>query len=426
VSGPGAVAAVAPLIRGPVELSQFPSHRLRRVTVQHPRIGTPLDDALCAVMWSPRSYTGEDVVELSCHGSPALLRLVAGLIVEGGARLAAPGEFTRRAFVNGRLDLAQAEAVALMISARTARAVALAARGLAGGLSARASATRAALVDVIAGLEVSLDFPDDRVGLDVDEARKIIGALAEGVGGWLATARRGRVVLDGVSVALVGPPNAGKSSLLNALLGSDRAIVSPVPGTTRDVVEGTIALEGVPVRLLDTAGLDAPRDAVEAEGMRRSRRAIEESDALVVVLDGSAAPELRVLEETAGRARVVVLAKSDLPPYADVEAVRGALRVSSVTGEGLGALLARLTSEVVRLAGDEGDEEELLATLRQIEQLEALQGALIAGGSALGSLPVEVAIVDLREALDHVGALLGVEVADDVLDRVFASFCVGK
>lgn len=426
VSGPDAVATVAPLLKTSLPLAQFPSHALRRVGVVDVKTGEQVDDALCVVMRAPRSYTGEDVVELSCHGAPALLRMITLWIVTAGARLAAPGEFTRRAFLNGRLDLAQAEAVALMIGARTDRAVALAARALVGGLSAAIRDVRNVLVDLNAGLEVALDFPEERVGHDVDAARARVTQVRGEVERWLAAARHGRVVHEGITVALVGPPNAGKSSLLNALLGSDRAIVSPVPGTTRDVVEGTIAVDGVPVRLLDTAGLDSPRDAVEAEGIRRSRRAIDESDLLLVVLDGSVPPARDVLDDTAERGRVVVRAKSDLPLHADAASLGDALSVSAVTGAGMASLYERLSQEVERCAGAAGDEGGIVASLRQIELLERLCRALVASEAALGQVPLEAALVDLREALALAGAILGVDIGDAVLDHVFATFCLGK
>jgi len=426
VSGPDAVAIVSPLLRGAVPLAEFPAHTLRRVGIVDAKSGERVDEALCAVMRAPRSYTGEDVVELSCHGSPALLRMVTQWIVAGGARLAAPGEFTRRAFLNGRLDLAQAEAVALMIGARTDRAVALAARALAGDLSERVGTLRDQIVEVIAGLEVVLDFPDERISHDLEAARAAIARLATDVERWRASARHGRIVHDGITVALVGPPNAGKSSLLNALLGRDRAIVSPVPGTTRDIVEGTIGIAGVPVRLLDTAGLDMPRDAIEAEGIRRSRRAMEESDLLLVVLDASIPPDRRALAETAGRARVLVRAKSDLPVHPGALAVPDAVEASTIRASGVEALLERLAREVDLRAGAAGDEGGIVASLRQLELIDSLASALAAGEAALADRPLEAALVDLKRALEHAGAILGVDVGDAVLDRIFSTFCLGK
>ena len=426
VSGPDAVAIVGPLLQSAIPLAEFPAHTLRLVGIVEAKSGERVDEALCAVMRAPRSYTGEDVVELSCHGSPALLRMVTQWIVAGGARLAAPGEFTRRAFLNGRLDLAQAEAVALMIGARTDRAVALAARALAGGLSERARTWRDQIVEVIAGLEVVLDFPDERISHDLEAARAAIARLAADVERWRASARHGRVVHDGITVALVGAPNAGKSSLLNALLGRDRAIVSPVPGTTRDIVEGTIVIAGVPVRLLDTAGLDIPRDAIEAEGIRRSRHAIEESDLLLVVLDASIPPDPCALVETAGRARVLVRAKSDLLVHPTTLALPDAVEVSTIRDAGVEALLERLAREVDLQAGAAGDEGGIVASLRQLELIDSLAGALAAGETALSDRPLEAALVDLKHALDHAGAILGVDVGEAVLDRIFSMFCLGK
>ena len=404
-------------------LESQPSHTQRHVVIVDPKSGERLDDALCSVMRAPRSYTGEDVVELSCHGSPALLRAVVERLCTQGARLAAPGEFTRRAFVNSRLDLAQAEAVALLIGARTERAVRLAARGIAGELGRGLRGLRERLLDLVAGLEVALDFPEDGVGIEPSAAAAAVQGLVGEVVALGERARRGRIVHAGVTVALVGAPNAGKSSLLNALVGRERAIVSPIAGTTRDIIEATIDLGGVPIRLLDTAGIGAPRDAVEAEGVRRSRAAIEESDLLLVVVDGSRPPSYAVLEETAARPRILVRAKSDLPTDASAALVADAIDVSAVTGAGLDVLTGRIC-QAVTTGADAGG--ELVASLRQMEALDALHGALAAAAVALEEAPVEVALVDIREALSHVSALLGLDVNDAILDRIFATFCVGK
>ncbi|MBI2218540.1 MAG: tRNA uridine-5-carboxymethylaminomethyl(34) synthesis GTPase MnmE [Candidatus Rokubacteria bacterium] len=426
LSGPGAINAAGRVVRAPALLGTFASHKLRRVAIVDPGSGEALDDALCVVMHAPRSYTGEDVVEIHTHGSPGLLAMVVERLREAGARLAAPGEFTRRGFLNGRIDLAKAEAVALLIGARTDRAVVLAARALGGDLKRVAEQVREDVLDLIAGLEVTLDFPEDGVGLDVGAAGARVDALMGAVQRLVSGARRGRLVHEGLSIAIVGPPNAGKSSLLNALVGTDRAIVSATPGTTRDVVEATIAVDGVPVRLLDTAGLGTARDAIDAEGMRRSRKALEESDAVIVVLDRSVAPDGSILDDTAHRPRVVVLAKADLPADPAVGALSGAVHVSALTGAGLDTLLVELESFVASRSGTDGDEGALVASLRQLERLEDLERALARATRTLREAPLEAGLVDLHGAFGLTGELLGVEPRDDVLDRIFSTFCVGK
>ncbi len=427
VSGPDALIVAGALVRQPAVLEAQPSHTVRHVVLVDGESGDLIDDALCTVMRGPRSYTGEDVVELSCHGSPPLLAMVVERLRRAGARLAAPGEFTRRAFVNGRLDLGQAEAVALMIGARTERSVKLAARARLGALGDRITALREALLDLVVGLEVSLDFPDEHVGIDLDAARARVQQLTHEVDAVVAAAQRGRLVQDGVTIAIVGRPNAGKSSLLNALLGRDQAIVAPTPGTTRDVVEGALVMGGVPARLLDTAGLAHPADAIEAESMRRSRRALDESDIALLVVDGSAAPAPNeAFADLAGRRVIMVRSKSDLPQHPEASGLREAIAVSAVTGAGLSALFRRIGEEVAELVGAENEEGQIATSLRQREGLEWIQRALRSATVALAGMPLEVALVDFRQALLAVSALLGVELGDAVLDRIFSTFCVGK
>lgn len=408
LSGPDALLIIGALVKSRTAVETQASHTIRTVQLVDPDAGPPIDEAVCAVMRGPRSYTGEDVVELSCHGGPALLAMVVERLCRAGARIAAPGEFTRRAFLNGRLDLARAEAVALLIAARTERAVTLAARALEGELGTRLQALREALLDLVAGLEVGLDFPDDGVGIDAAAARTRAEQLARDVEALVAAGRRGRLVHDGVTIALVGRPNAGKSSLLNALLGRDRAIVAPSPGTTRDVVEGAIEVAGVPVRLLDTAGLATPCDVIEGEGMKRTRRAIDESDFALLVVDGSIAhvADDELHAALANRRVVIVCSKCDLSSHPETATPSGAVAVSSITGAGLPALLERLADEVARVVGQADDEGQI--------------------ATALGALPLEVALVDLRDALGATSALFGLELGDAVLDRIFATFCVGK
>jgi len=313
-----------------------------------------------------------------------------------------------------------------MIGARTDRAVALAARALAGGLADQVRSWRDALVEIIAGLEVVLDFPDERIGHDLEAARATITRLQTAVDRAVAAARHGRVVHEGITVALIGPPNAGKSSLLNALLGRERAIVSAAPGTTRDVVDATMVVGGVPVRLLDTAGLAVPHDPIEAEGMRRSRLAIDESDLLLVVMDTSIPPDRHVLEETADRARVLVLTKSDLPCHPDGASLPGAVNASTVSDGGIDLLLERLAQEIEHRAAAAGDEGGIVTSLRQLELLQAFASSLASSVAALAEAPLEAALVDLTLALGLTGEILGVEVGDAVLDRIFSTFCLGK
>jgi tRNA modification GTPase len=429
VSGPAAIEAAAALVRGPTSLQAVESHRLVRATLVDPSTGSRLDEALCAVMRAPRSYTGEDTVEIFCHGSPALARMLVERLVDQGARLAEPGEFTRRAFLNGRLDLAQAEAVALLVGARTERAVTLAARTVSGELSCRLQALRQGLLDVIAGLEVALDFPGDAVGPDQGTIAGDINMLQRSAESLLDAARKGCVAHAGLTVAIVGAPNAGKSSLFNALLGRERAIVTAEAGTTRDVLEGTILVGGVPVRLLDTAGLGAPRDPIDAEGMRRARGAIAESDILLAVVDGSRRGETNdwsFSDESPSTPVIVVLSKSDLGRDPEISSPADAVPASVKIDGGLDALWERLQIEVGRRAGTDAEETTLVASLRQLELLDTLASSLQRAAGALPGQPVEIGLIELRSALGAVSALLGTDVGDSILDTIFARFCVGK
>src|SRR5437867_1757318 len=318
VSGARAVPVVSTLVRlstpGGLEASQ--PRVLHRAVLMDPLTHAELDVALVARMPGPASYTGEDVVELSCHGNPVLLGEVVRLLVASGARLAEPGEFTRRAYLNGRLDLVQVEAVAELIVARTERTVRLAARQLQGALSGEVTTVRDRLIDLVAGLEVALDFAEEEIGMSRCEALKGARDLMASLARLVSDARDGRAGQDGLSVMLAGAPNVGKSSMLDALFCTERAIVSSTPGTPPDLVDGAAVMRGVPVRVIDGAGLGTPRDAIDAEGMRRARQALAESDLVLVVVDMSRAISPagdEILALSARSLRLVVANKSDLP-----------------------------------------------------------------------------------------------------------------
>ncbi len=431
VSGARAVPVVSTLVRlstpGGLEASQ--PRVLHRAVLMDPLTDAELDVALVARMPGPASYTGEDVVELSCHGNPVLLGEVVRLVVASGARLAEPGEFTRRAYLNGRLDLVQVEAVAELIGARTERAVRLAARQLRGALSGEVTTVRDRLIDLVAGLEVALDFAEEEIGMSRPEALKGARDLMASLARLVSDARHGRAVQDGLSVMLAGAPNVGKSSLLNALLGTERAIVSSTPGTTRDLVDGALVMRGVPVRVIDGAGLGTPRDAIDAEGMRRARQALAESDLVLVVLDMSrriSPADDEILALTARSQRLVVANKSDLPSPWDHGAAADCV-CSALTGAGMAEVAERLNRWVDTRTTVDGDEGGIVASLRVLERLTAGKAAMDRAADGLESgMPIEAVLVDLREALLELERVLGIDADDAVLDRIFATFCVGK
>lgn len=387
---------------------------------------TPLDEGLAVAFHSPHSYTGEDTVELHLHGGALHLARCLELVLALGARLAEPGEFTRRAFLNGRLDLTRAEAVADLVSARTDAALRQARAHLAGALHDRVAALRERLLDLRARLEVNLDFPDEDVPLmDPADLARRARALGADLADLAATFRGGRLLRDGARVVLAGPPNAGKSSLFNALLAQDRAIVTHLPGTTRDTLEESIDIGGVPVVLVDTAGLRPTDDLVEALGVARSEGAIRGADLVLrLVPPGDPAPTLEAHE-------LLVFSKADLRQAASgthQEAPASAspptgIRVSATTGAGLDTL----RSAIARHLGATPGEGLVVVRERQRHQLQLAADATRQAAIGLDAgLPMELPAVDLQEAMDALHALVGQTTLEDVLDRLFSTFCIGK
>ena len=383
--------------------------------------------------WHPagRSYTGEDVVELSCHGSPVVVGQILESLLAAGARAAHPGEFTYRAVLNGRLDLAQAEGVRDLINAATPLAARVAADQVRGGLSLRLAGIREELVEIVCSAEAALEFAEEP---DVAAAGNRLAARLEAVAGgvelFVSSYRRGRLLREGARVVLAGRPNAGKSSLFNRLLREQRAIVSPDPGTTRDFISERIDLDGVPVTLIDTAGLNSAAEGVEAEGVGRSRERIEEADLVVYLLPCDEAPDIGSLKlMDAGDNSLHVASKSDLRPAGGrcwADQVPGVLRVSATTGEGVDRLRSAISHALAR-SETLGSEQILITDARHHDALtQCLASIHEARAACLSGATEEIILVPLNTALKQLGEITGETKQTEIMARIFTSFCVGK
>lgn len=425
VSGPRAREVAAALIthRTPLEPRRATFTRIRTAG-SSPQ--SAADTAVVTAFAAPESYTGQDVVEISAHGSPVVLQAIVRGAVDAGARLAAPGEFTLRAFLNGKLDLVQAEAVADLVEAATPLQARVAFDQLEGTLTGRIAAIDAELFDLTARLEASLDFPDEGYHfIEPGDIATRIGAVIDHLDDLLADSERGRLIREGATVVVHGRPNVGKSSLFNSLVGSDRAIVTAVPGTTRDLITERVDLEGLGITLVDTAGAREAHDVVEQEGVARGEKARAVADLVLVVLDGSeplTPDDWRILERTGSRNRIVVLNKQDLGPAADV---RDAIRVSATRGDGLADLRDAIRR---RLTGGEPLRDTAsISNMRHIALVREARGHLIASRNAADSgRPEEFVLADLQAARMRFDEVVGRRTPDDVLAHIFERFCIGK
>jgi tRNA modification GTPase len=398
--------------------------------------GEEIDSALVVFFPAPRSFTGEDVAEIHLHGNPVLVERAGGAACDMGAVPAAPGEFSRRAFQNGKMDLTQAEALADLISARTAGAARAALRQLKGGIRDAISPLRAEIVALLTLLEASIDFieEEDIPLLSHEQLQARIIDLREKVGRQLASYARGHRYRDGATVAIAGVANVGKSRLLNRLLGEERAIVTEIPGTTRDYLSGEISLSGIPLRLVDTAGLREASDPVEREGVRRSREIIAGADLTLFVLDGSRPAhegDFDAYREVAGRPHLVLLNKQDLAAAEDGARFRGpghsgTLSVSAKSGEGVDGLLGTI---VCKIAPEEDAimAEAPLTRLRHLDAARKADAALERGQEAAGRcLPMEFIASDVRDAAQALAEITGEIAPEEVLNAIFDTFCIGK
>ena len=423
ISGPAAVSIAEKIFRGKKRPSRFASH------IQYfgdivTESGGLIDEVMMSIHRAPASYTGEDIVEISCHGGTLVTAKVLEACLHAGARGARPGEFTERAFLNGKMDLTQAEAVIDLIRARTDLALRSATEQLEGKLGEQIKGIRDSLVDLLAHVEASIDFSEEGIAPDEGNSLRVrLDSVREQIAALLATADHGRILRDGVRVVIYGATNAGKSSLLNRLLGYERVIVSDAPGTTRDTIEETVNLCGVPVRLLDTAGLRTSTSDIEREGIARTERSLQKADLRLHIIDRNAAPPAH-FEQNANGNELLVLNKSDLPEHPEWKNTN-ALRVSCLTGDGLGALeneiLSRISKQNLR------PENALAINMRHRDCLRrALEACDRARKTLDKTFSPEYLSVDLNEALEAVGEVIGTVGVEQILDSVFGKFCIGK
>ncbi len=436
VSGPLAEKVATRLFRPKKRTARLKSHQLYYGEIIEPENGKLLDEVLLTLMRRPKTYTREDVLEINCHGGYLVLRRVLEVVLGQGVRVAQPGEFTKRAYLNGRIDLSQAEAVIDVIRAKTAKSLKMANQQLRGNLSHEIEGLRARVVRSLALVEASIDFPDeeievneDAVGVNLEESQRTVKGLIESY-------EEGRIYRDGVSVSIVGKTNVGKSSLLNALLKEDRAIVTPIPGTTRDVIEEVINIHEIPIRLVDTAGMRRVSDPIEREGVRLTKGKVAEADMVILVVDGSRGLDTNdweIIDEVRGKKKVVAVNKRDLPIKISMEQIHGALpntravEISALKNRGIDKLKKTLYSALTRDGIGSTGGEVVVVNARQKKALEGSLECLRRAKEGIeGEIPFELVALELRSCLDHLGEIGGETTTEEVLECIFSQFCIGK
>jgi tRNA modification GTPase len=410
------------------------THTIKYGFVTDPDSGEKLDEALMIFMAQPRSFTTEPVIELHCHGGAVALGRVLDAVIRQGARVAEPGEFTKRAFLSGRIDLSQAEAALDIIRARTVEAEKLALKQLEGTLSEKINQIREALINICAHVEAHLDFPEEEIEPDANaEILKSINDIETACSALAESFSQGRLYREGLKTAIVGRPNVGKSSLLNLLLERDRAIVTPAPGTTRDIIEESLNIKGLPVVVMDTAGIRESHDMAESEGVRRSLIALDEADIVLAVFDSSQPlhdEDHLVLSKIKGKKAILVFNKSDLPQIASTGDIgdKDSIKVSAKKGVGIEELRDAIYSTALAGSAGGGEAEGIVVTNRRHrESLLKAGGALEQARNRLNErAPLEVCALELRDALDALGEIVGAISTDEILNRIFSSFCIGK
>ncbi|WP_379137639.1 tRNA uridine-5-carboxymethylaminomethyl(34) synthesis GTPase MnmE [Paenibacillus sp. sgz500958] len=436
VSGPEAVTEVAPLFRSRVALNEAESHTVHYGHIVDPGSSENIEEVLVTVMRAPRSFTTENVVEISTHGGVISVRRVMDLLLQQNIRLAEPGEFTKRAFLNGRIDLSQAEAVIDLIRSKSDRAFSVALKQVSGSLSQRIQALRHTLIETLAHIEVNIDYPEHDVeSLTADFIKSKSTEVMDGITKLLKTASEGKILREGITTAIVGRPNVGKSSLLNALARENKAIVTDIPGTTRDVIEEYVTINNIPLKLLDTAGIRETMDVVEKIGVERSKIAVNEADLILLVLNANEPlheDELALMEQLGGRQALVIMNKMDLPSRIDQEVLLRYFEPSSIVPmsvleeEGLDKLEEAISALFFGGKLESGD-LTYVSNVRHIALLKKAYRSLQDAYEAADQLiPIDMIQIDVRLAWEQLGEIVGDTAADSLLDQIFSQFCLGK
>jgi tRNA modification GTPase len=436
ISGKDALAIADKIFvsRDKSRVFDFKAYTLHYGWIARSQDKTIVDEVLLGIMRAPRSYTREDVVEINCHGGIVAVRAVLELCLENGCRLADPGEFTKRAFLNGRIDLSQAEAVLDIIQAKTDAALKLGSEQLRGVLSEGLKKIRRIILDQLVVLEANIDFPEEEIGSadlkvirqSLEEANRLLKDLLDSSG-------QGRIMREGISVVICGKPNAGKSSLLNALLKQERSIVTAVAGTTRDTIEEIIDIRGIPVRIVDTAGILEPRDLVEKKAIQRTKRFIDLADLVIVLFDASrplSADDRMLIKRVKNKSALAVINKIDLLPKLNEKAVKvhfkQAIRISAKKMRNIG-LLEEAIAELVYKGRLRSTESVLVSNIRHIEKIKKAQKLIAESLSSLDNkISIEFVAQNIKDAINYLDDILGKNFSEDLLDRIFSRFCIGK
>ncbi|MNC11127.1 tRNA modification GTPase MnmE [compost metagenome] len=436
VSGPQAIAQVAPLFRSKTPLTEVESHTVHYGHIISPGDGERMEEVLVTVMKGPRSFTTEDVVEISAHGGVISVRRVMDLLLQQDIRLAEPGEFTKRAFLGGRIDLSQAEGVIDLIRSKSDRAFSVALKQVSGSLSEKIHKLRHTLIETLAHIEVNIDYPEHDVeSLTAEFIKDKSSEVMDGINKLLKTANEGKILREGITTAIVGRPNVGKSSLLNALARDNKAIVTDIPGTTRDVIEEYVTINNIPLKLLDTAGIRETMDVVEKIGVERSKAAFSDADLILLVLNAADElheDELALMEQIQGRQALVIMNKMDLPSRLEKDKLLSYFSESSIVPmsvleeEGLDKLEEAI-SELFFGGKLESGDLTYVSNVRHIALLKKAYKSLQDAYEAADMLvPIDMIQIDVRLAWEQLGEIIGDTAADSLLDQIFSQFCLGK